>query len=142
MNFDKNDTDVLALELLQWNERSYRLLYHDIGTEWLVIHNKGWNMWGDSTWEAWWRSEWCKAVNHWISWIRIDESGRPYMQQDTSSGSKDCDEFLANRRRDKDFIIMVFANYINHMMLQCPANQAVMEISLHKSIKKANQNKS
>lgn len=122
----------LLTELLDYQVHEYRLLYFDIGTEWQMQNAKGWNLWGDQLFESWWSEVWGMMVSHFIDKLRMDADLNPFMEDKTGT-------FIVS---DKSVIRFCFEKYAYGAMLECHANQAIMELAMHRAIKKLNQTKS
>lgn len=125
--------DLLLMELIGYDQEEYELLYFDLGSEWQV-RNGGWKLWGCHVFERWWLEQWHKMVSWYIDALSISDDGRPYYFARLEGG-----EIYTNYR--KDFLRLAFDKLAHREMLESKANQAVMELSMHRIIKQQNQSK-
>lgn len=122
--------DMLLMELLDYPEQDYRELYFELGSEWQIVNAKGWKFWGDVVWENWWSQEWDRLTLAFLERVVLDDDGKPYLTMPL--GMEDL--------YDKSVIRGIYAHYMTEIM-DSEANQAVMELSMHRAVKYHNQQK-
>ncbi|MEQ8685475.1 MAG: hypothetical protein RIE86_09285 [Imperialibacter sp.] len=127
-------TEQLLLAMINMAEDTYFTAYFQIGSQWMETTGKGWNMWGDTTWEGWWHQEWERVTEAFLDKIKVDQNGTVYYLLKTVDGP-------AQRIISKPLLCSSYLRYIHTMMLQNVANQAVMEAALYHTIKQVTKNR-
>lgn len=111
-------------------EVEYNTLFFDLGCEWIDLKSKGALVW-DIYFEGWWGQEWCKASKSFLEAIHYDV--------DKGFGLTILHHNKPYRVHDRGAIKSWYVQGMKRAMLECPANAAVMELSLHNTIKNLNK---
>ena len=120
-------TDLLLMSLLQYPAADYRHLYFELGSEWQLLHARGWKLWGDKVWECWWHTEWSRFTELYLERVKVSENGQPYM---LIPAHRVCGLVVSRMT-----MCEMYAQFMIDQLIKCEANRAVMELSLHNAIK-------